>query len=52
MAGLPNPLQVLVSLMISIPIMIWVVLPQLTRLFCRWLYPGHKPRLTRTGSEP
>ena len=51
LAGLSNPLQVLVSLIISIPIMVWIVLPQLTRLFFRWLYPRHKPRLTRPGSD-
>ena len=51
MAGLPYSLQVLVSLVISIPIMVWIVLPQLTRLFFRWLYPRHKPRLTRSGGD-
>ncbi len=39
LSGLPGPLQVLVSLMISIPLMVWVVLPYLTRLFFRWLHP-------------
>ncbi|GJM44478.1 MAG: hypothetical protein DHS20C21_13200 [Gemmatimonadota bacterium] len=47
LTALPGPLQVFVSLVVSIAIMVWGVLPQLTRLFFRWLYPGHEPRLTR-----
>ncbi len=46
LVALPNPLRVLVSLMASVIIMVWFVMPQLTRLFFRWLYPRHKPRLT------
>lgn len=38
--GLPAPLQVLFSLMISVPIMVWIVLPYLTRLFFGWLHPS------------
>lgn len=52
LVDLPKPLQVLVSLVVSIAIMVWIVLPQLTRLFFRWLYPGHEPRLTRSGKQP
>ena len=44
----PTELRVLVSLVISVPLMVWVVMPQLTRLFFGWLYPEHTPsRLTR-----
>lgn len=35
----PTPLRVLASLAISIPVMVWGLMPQLTRLFFRWLYP-------------
>ena len=46
----PSALQILVSLVVSIPLMVWIVMPQLTRLFFGWLYPEHKPsRLTRDG---
>lgn len=40
---LPRLLQVLVSLIVSIVLMVWVVLPLLTKLFSRWLHPRHKP---------
>ncbi len=44
----PRELQVLASLVVSVPIMVWGVMPWLTRLCFRWLYPRHKPsRLTR-----
>ena len=47
----PAALRVLVSLVISVPLMVWVVMPQLTRLFFGWLYPEHRPsRLT--SDEP
>lgn len=39
LTGLPGPLQVLVSLTVSVAMMVWVVLPALTRLFWRWLRP-------------
>ncbi len=43
----PAALLMLVSLVVSVPLMVWVVMPLLTRLFFRWLYPEHKPsRLT------
>ena len=49
--SLPAALRVLVSLVISVLIMVWVVMPQLTRLFFGWLYPEHRPsRLTRDES--
>ena len=40
---LPGPLQVLLSLMISVALMVWIVLPSLTRLFSGWLHPKPKP---------
>ena len=36
---LPEPLAVLASLAVSVPLMVWVVLPFLTRTFRRWLHP-------------
>ncbi len=48
----PVALQILISLMISIPLMVWIVMPQLTRLFFGWLYPKHRPsRLSRDGKK-
>lgn len=40
----PNALRVLVSLVVSIALMVWVVMPQLTRLLFGWLYPEEQPR--------
>jgi antibiotic biosynthesis monooxygenase (ABM) superfamily enzyme len=37
----PGFLQVLISLLISVSLMVWIVLPRLTRLFFGWLYPEH-----------
>lgn len=39
---LPFPARLLISLVISIPLMAWFVSPWLTKLFFRWLYPGHR----------
>lgn len=45
-------LQILISLMISIPLMVWIVMPQLTRFFFGWLYPKHRPsRLSRDEKQ-
>lgn len=38
--GLPFWLANLVSISIMMPLMTWVVMPQVTRLFRRWLYPN------------
>lgn len=43
LAPLPRSLQLLVSQMVLIPIMVWLIMPQLTRLFFAWLYPEHEP---------
>ena len=43
LAGLPGPLQILISLMVSVAMMVWIVLPGLTRLFSGWLHPQPKP---------
>lgn len=32
--------RTLVSLVVSVTLMVWVVMPRLTRLFFRWLYPS------------
>jgi antibiotic biosynthesis monooxygenase (ABM) superfamily enzyme len=38
LAGLPQAIQALISLLISVPLMVWVVLPLLTRVFFGWLH--------------
>ena len=44
----PEALRLLASLMVSIPLMVWIVMPRLTRLFFGWLYREHRSsRLTR-----
>ena len=35
----PGPLRVLVSLIVSVALMVWIVLPRLTQLFSGWLHP-------------
>ena len=42
-AHLPFAVRILISLSISVPIMAWVVMPQLTRICFSWLYPKHRP---------
>ena len=37
---LPIPLRSLVLTVILIPTMTWLVMPQMTKLFWHWLYPG------------
>ena len=44
LVGLPSQLQVLVSLVVSVALMVWIVLPWLTRLFSGWLHPRPEPR--------
>ncbi len=39
LSGLPGALKVLASLVASVAIMVWIVLPRLTRLFSKWLHP-------------
>ncbi len=41
-SGLPSWLATLVSISIMMPLMTWVVMPQVTRLFKGWLYPTLK----------
>lgn len=47
LVGLPKPLRLLASQIVSIAIMVWIVLPWLTRTFSAWLHPS---RQTDTGS--
>lgn len=44
LSGLPGPLKVLVSLVVSVALMVWIVLPWLTHLFSGWLHPRPEPR--------
>lgn len=39
-SGLPGWLATLVSISIMMPLMTWVIMPQVTRLFKGWLYPN------------
>jgi antibiotic biosynthesis monooxygenase (ABM) superfamily enzyme len=41
-SGLPFWLANLVSISIMMPLMTWVIMPQVTRLFKGWLYPNNK----------
>ncbi|ACK65735.1 Antibiotic biosynthesis monooxygenase [Rippkaea orientalis PCC 8801] len=38
--GLPPWLATLVTIAIIMPLMTWVIMPQITRLFQQWLYPS------------
>lgn len=38
--GLHWPLQILISVALGVPLMTWVVMPLITRVSFRWLYPG------------
>ncbi len=38
-AGFPTPLRVLILPTIFVPTMTWLIMPRMTRLFSRWLYP-------------
>ena len=48
LVGLPSQLQVLVSLVVSVALMVWIVLPWLTRLFSGWLHPNARPPVSLT----
>ena len=39
LGGLPAIVRTLVSTAILVPLMTWVVMPAMTRLFLRWLFP-------------
>jgi hypothetical protein len=43
--GLPSWLATLVSISVMMPLMTWVIMPQVTRLFKGWLYPSASTRL-------
>jgi antibiotic biosynthesis monooxygenase (ABM) superfamily enzyme len=47
--GLAVPLKILVSLLFSVPLMVWLVVPVLNRLFLRWLHPD-RVACTRQGT--
>ena len=39
LAPLPMPLRALATSLMLVPLMTWVVMPRVTKLFYRWLYP-------------
>ena len=41
--GLPLVLRLAVTTGVTVPLMTWVVMPRVTRLLHRWLYPGRRP---------
>jgi uncharacterized protein len=43
-SGLPFWLANLISIIIMMPLMTWVIMPQVTRLFRSWLYPAQPRR--------
>ena len=47
--GLPGWLSTLVTVAVLIPLMTWVVTPQVARLFRPWLYPSGDARPGRRG---
>lgn len=49
LAWLPGPIQLLLSLMVSVSMMVWIVLPLLTQLFLGWLHPKPKPLKSPDG---
>lgn len=50
--GLPAWLATLMSIGIMMPLMTWVIMPQVTRLFKLWLYPPAVKHLANTSSNP
>ena len=42
LAPLPLPLRALVTSALLVPLMTWVVMPRITRLFYGWLYPRRR----------
>lgn len=49
--GLPAWLATLVSIAIMMPLMTWVIMPQITRLFKPWLYPSEAKRSAHQSSN-
>jgi len=50
--GLPAWLATLVSIAIMMPLMTWVIMPQVTRLFKLWLYPSMPKHSAQKSSNP
>jgi antibiotic biosynthesis monooxygenase (ABM) superfamily enzyme len=41
--GLPLAVRLAITTALTVPLMTWVVMPRVTRLLRRWLYPQHRP---------
>jgi uncharacterized protein len=50
--GLPTWLATLVRVAIMMPLMTWVIMPQITRLFKLWLYPSPTKHSAHQSSNP
>ncbi|MGG6241663.1 antibiotic biosynthesis monooxygenase [Nodosilinea sp. AN01ver1] len=49
--GLPIWLATLVNISIMMPLMTWMIMPQVTRLFKPWLYPGTTNQALRNNKK-
>jgi antibiotic biosynthesis monooxygenase (ABM) superfamily enzyme len=52
LALLPMPLRMLFMMALIVVLLTWVVMPRMTRLFHRWLYPRGTGRLPVSPSSP
>jgi uncharacterized protein len=50
--GLPAWLVTLTNIVIMMPLMTWVIMPQVTRLFKPWLYPSSTKHSAHKSSNP
>jgi uncharacterized protein len=48
---LPLLARLAVTTGVTVPLMTWVVMPRVTRLLGRWLYPDRRQRPSRLPSE-
>jgi uncharacterized protein len=48
---LPLVARLAVTTGVTVPLMTWVVMPRVTRLLHRWLYPGRRQRPSRPAPE-
>ena len=51
LGGLPAPLSLLLSTTVLVLLMTYVIMPQVTRLFARWLYPWTRGERVLSGER-